>query len=65
MANVEAGVGQDDRGRGVKGPRPVTLDNAEGFVAMFNGQNLDGWQGVDFTVADGGDWFVTVIPAVV
>ena len=32
---------------------------------MFNGQNLGGWQGVDFTVADGGDWFVTVIPAVV
>jgi len=52
-ANVEAGAGKAHRGKGLNGPRPVALDVEEGFVSMFNGQNLDGWKGSDFTVADG------------
>ena len=28
-------------------------EDEEGFVSMFNGRDLDGWQGGDFVVADG------------
>ena len=28
-------------------------EDEEGFISMFNGKNLDGWQGGDFAVADG------------
>ena len=53
LKKAAAAIGNESGRNKVEDYLSTMPEDEEGFVSMFNGRDLDGWQGGDFVVADG------------
>lgn len=53
LKKAAVAIGETSERKKVEDYLSTMPEDEEGFVSMFNGKDLDGWQGGDFVVADG------------
>ena len=53
LKKAAAAIGDESERKKVEDYLSTMPEDEEGFVSMFNGKDLAGWQGSDFVVADG------------